>query len=211
MAETHWLDFNPYAFSTEFFRVNNIKRGSCGATAVVLVESHLNLQARIASDAVKNKNSQMLADPTASMRPYLSGMYYISSIDGIGTRLQRDGYKVTWLGTSTRQTAARNIYGALAKKHWVIIVARHGFNTWELGHFYPIYGGNLSYASNGTIDETRSTLNAIDDFYGNRETYDANYPIWGDMYKRGVNLGQVLTSTRSASLYGTYNIIEVYR
>lgn len=105
---------------------------------------------------------------------------------------------MNWLGTTNRQTAAKNIFGALAKKHWVIIIARHGFNTWELGHFYPIYGGDLRYASNGTVDESRSSVNAIDDFYGYRETYNANYPIWSDIDKRGVNLGQVLTSMRAA-------------
>jgi hypothetical protein len=210
-AETHWLDFNPYAFSTEFFRENGVLRGSCGATSVVIVESDLNLLARIPTDAVKNKNAQMRQDPNLLMRPSLSGMYYISSIDGIGTRLQRDGYKVNWLGSVTCQTAARNIFDALGRKHWVIIVARHGFNNSELGHFYPIYGGDLKFAPNGSVDEARSSLNAIDDFYGFRESYNPNNSIWGDMYKRGVNLKAVLDSMKSASLVGVYNAIEVYK
>lgn len=212
-AETHWLDFNPYAFSTEFFRENGVLRGSCGAAGVVIVESDLNLLARIPADAVKNKNAQMRQDANILMRPYLdsTGRYYISSIDGIGTRLQRDGYKVSWLGGITRQTAARNIYDALGRKHWVIIVARYNFSTNDLGHFYPIYGGDLKFASNGSVDEARSSLNAIDDFYGRRETYDPSNSVWGDMYKRGVNLKLVLDSMKSASSIGVYNAIEVYK
>ncbi len=31
------------------------------------------------------------------------------------------------------------------------------------------------------------------------------------MYKRGVNLKAVLDSMKSASMFGTYNIIEVYK
>lgn len=210
LAETHWLDFNPYSFTTEFFRENNVTRGSCGAAAVVLVENNLNLLARTPANSVLNKNNQMRQDPNPAMRPTLSGMYYISSIDGIGTRLQRDGYGVTWLGSSNRKIAAKNIYDALARKRWVIIVARHGFNNHELGHFYPIYGGNL-VMTNGVINESASSLNAIDDFYGMRLTFDPQNPVWNDAYKRGVNLKQVLDSMISASSVGMYNIIEVYK
>jgi hypothetical protein len=204
-GDDYYLNFNPYGYTTEFFTVNGIRRGSCGAAAVVLVENHLKLGSSIPANAVKDKNTQMGCS--------LSGSYYICSITGIANRLRADGYRVdTTLTTTNKDTAAKNIYNALAVNRWVIVVARHNFNTSELGHFYPVYGGTLKKDSRGNIDYARSTINVIEDFnVGFYNRPNTSWWNWDAMYRKP-NLGTMMTSMASASGNGkTYNIISVYK
>jgi hypothetical protein len=147
------------------------------------------------------------------MRCPLQSGYYVCSITDVANRLRSDGYRVdTTLTTTNRDTAAQNIYNALAVNRWVIIVARHSFNTSEMGHFYPVYGGTLKKDSRGRIDYSNSTINVIEDF--NQPFFyrpNSSWWNWDTMYRKP-NLGMMMTSMASASGSGTtYNIISVYR
>jgi len=200
-ADTHWLTYNPYAYASEF--LNNTNVGSCGAAAVVLVESHMQLKSSIATTAVPSKNSQIRNCPSTSLSVNGAYSYWISDVPCIKSVLQADGYTVTNRSTTNRNSAVDAIFNSLATKHWVIILARHGFNLTEMGHFYPVFGGNK------TSSASTSTLNAIEDFY---QTYDPQHPNWSLMYRNGVNLNTILDSMASASTTNpkTYNILEVY-
>ena len=163
------------------------------------------LDSSIPANAVKDKNAQM---PCSLQSPY-----YICSITNIANRLRSDGYKVdTTLTTTNKTTAVNNIYNALAANRWVIVVSRYNFNTTNLGHFYPVYGGTLKKDSKGNIDYSRSTINVIEDF--NTAFFyrtDSNWWNWDTMYRKP-NLGTMMTSMASASGNGqTYNIISVYK
>lgn len=199
LADTHWLEFNSYGYTTEFFYEGKTRVGSCGAAAVVLVENHLRLGSYIGTDDVKNKNSRMKLKKT--------GIYYIASVFDLVNELQYDGYTVVQQGTTDRVTAAKRIFDALAKKHWVIIVACHAFNANELGHYYPIYGGNLVTAKDKKSIDESSTLKFIEDW---NTSYDPKKPNWSVMYQ-SAPLKKILDGMKSASssTKSIYNIIEV--
>lgn len=198
-ADTHWLNFNPYAYTHEFFAENGTTVGSCGAAAVVLVESHIQLKESIPTGAVKLKNNSVKSCPST----YFDGSFYISSLTCLKGVLEADGYTVVNRTTANRSTAVDRIFAALASKHWVIILSRYSFSTTSnLGHFYPVYGGNRT-GSNFT-----STLNVIEDL---NSAYSPTNPNWNVMYRTQVNLDQILNSMKSASSLNYYNILEVYK
>ena len=195
-GNTHWLEFNPYGYTTEFFKEGTATVGSCGAAAVVLVENHLKLGSYIGVNEVKDTNTSMELEK--------SGTYYIASYSDLINEFNRDGYTPVNRATTNRTTATQRIFDGLARKNWVIIIACHSFNTTNLGHYYPIYGGKLVTTQTGSIDEANSSLSVIEDF---NTSYDPNNPNWNVMYQKH-GLKKILDSMKSSSS-GTYNIIEV--
>ena len=196
------VDLN--AYTTEFFTNGGTNYGSCGAAAVVLVEAQINRQHSIPTDAVKTKNAAMVRAFNPSTIPGNGRTYYVYSLSNLITQLQNDGFTVANKGTTTRTQASQRIYDALSRGKWVIVVSLNDFSTNQLGHFYPVFGGDLVYDARGNIDETRSTITALQSFNPTNDSSKKTTKAY---------LNKVLDSMRLASTANPpmYNLIEVGR
>lgn len=195
--QDYWLNFNPYAYTTEYFKKNGTVYGNCGGAALVIVEAHCDLQSSIPSDAVEQKTYEMISN----FGNPLYGKYYEFGVLDIISQLQIDGYNAV-NRTQTKESVAKDvILDVLSKKHWLIVLCRYNFNTSNLGHYVPIYGARWT----GSINT--STINTIESC---NSSYNPASPNWNVMYKTGINMATLLKSMKSASSNNYYNLIEVW-
>ncbi len=196
----YWLNFNPSAYTTEYFQRNGkgTVYGNCGGAALVIVEAHCKLKSSIPSDAVSKKTDDMIK----TFGNTLNGRYYEFGVLNIISQLKKDGYNAVNRTTPTENVAKDVILDVLSKKHWLIVLCRYDFDLTSLGHYAPIYGAHW------TGDVNTSTVNAIEScnsaYFNNPQQ-----PNWNVMYKTGINMAKVLKSVRSASST-YYNLLEVW-
>ncbi|MFH1030520.1 MAG: hypothetical protein V1770_04640 [bacterium] len=194
----YWLNFNPYAYTTEYFQKNGTVYGNCGGAALVIVEAHCRLKSSIASNTVTLKTDEMIKN----FGNPLNGIYYEFSVMNIMNQLKVDGYNVANRTTTTESGAKDVILDVLSKKHWLVVLCRYNFNLTSLGHYVPIYGARW------TGDVNTSTVNAIESC-NSAYFYNPQRPNWNVMYRTGINMATLLQSMRSASSK-YYNLIEVW-
>ncbi len=198
-SQEYWLEFNPYAFSTEYFWENNKKMGSCAAAAVVIVEHHLELKGAILSSAVNTKNTAMKRVFEYEILDGDNADYYIFHINSVQSALISNGYKTQLRTFDNDRSAMEYIYKGLDEKKWVIILAAYGLNgNSDLAHFYPVYGG---YKGRSV---STSTINVIDSLASNSSR-------WEEKYKTGIPLDDAMKSMSLASQYANRNILLVWK
>lgn len=136
----YFLEFNPKAYTTEYFEKDGRKVGNCAAATIVTVEAHINLWDCIPDGLVKAKTEEMIKNFGDNLNSE-TGIYEYSVLNIIN-QLEEDGYTAENRTVSSQDKAKDVILDALSKKHWLIVLCRYNFTTTGYGHYYPLYGAH---------------------------------------------------------------------